>query len=539
MFDLESFNKVLFNQESGAVFAICSNLIYNINDKECIKNAEILMKYFHAHGRLEELLIWAFNKQIITKDNKNILFNNDGYFSIFFYVFALKYIPKFFQSIIHLLYDQQQLIDKINVNILNGNCDDYSEENNEKYVNNLMILVKLFHIIHDHKSEILNKFSPFFIHLIKIVFKRIDQLVEDKEGLIKNDIFNVMVRSIFNIVSNDIGLFKQIVGIDFYERNSKVLTFISQLITRVVGVKTTDNDILAHQLRGMLNKEVDIDNLLLSKHIMNSPNDDSCKFIELTPEIIIDLVMLIKTNALPMKKYLNNNISSQIYQSLEFFTSNIDDYYTYENLIHSLNQFVHDYYVQLYISVGQADKIEEQFYEIKEEYDEKFYELEEKKRKNQLLLERLNELKKGKEVHGISKDDLKSSNLSFGSSELKSNQKKKSSLSDSSLKNVFEGMEKKHKERMESLKKIREKRIEQMKEKKKQIKKEWSSNWKEFKETLEEEKRKKELKKVLKKEKKEEKKRKKEFGGDLTSEISSLSLSTSTTNLRDNNSEIN
>ncbi|EDR21873.1 hypothetical protein EDI_330950 [Entamoeba dispar SAW760] len=478
MFDLESFNKILFNQESGVIFAICSNLIYNINDKECIKNAEILMKYFHAHGRLEELIIWAFNKQIITK------------------------------------------------------------ENNKSYVNSLMTLVKLFHSVHDHQSEILNKFSPFFIHLVKIIFKRIDQLVEDKEGLIKNDIFNVMVRSIFNIVSNDIGFFKQIVGIDFYERNSKVLTFISQLITRVVGVKTTDNDILAHQLRSMLNKEVDIDNLLLSKHIMNSPDDDSCRFIELTPEIVIDIVMLMKTNALPMKKYLNNSISSQIYQSLEFFTSNIDDYYTYENLIHSLNQFVHDYYVQLYINVGQADKIEEQFYLIKEEYDEKFFELEEKKRKNQLLLERLNELKKRKGILGISKDCLKSSNLSLNSNELKSSQKKKTSLYDSSLKNMFESMEKKHKERIESLKEIREKRIEQMREKKKQIKKEWSSNWKEFKEIREEEKRKKELKKALKKEKREEKKRKKEFG-DLTSEISSISMSTSTTNLRDNSSEIN
>ncbi|ELP84503.1 hypothetical protein EIN_169380 [Entamoeba invadens IP1] len=500
MFDLDTFNSVLFNDDSGVLYAICSNLIYNIEDKECLRNAKIVTDYYRLHGKLPQLFWWAFRRQIMINDKGELLFSDDGFFTTFFYSFCKTFFNEFYSQVIEFMASQESLFDQIDIDILTTYSSDISDENLKKYNQSLCNLSTIIKKGLDFRNSVNASFPPILISVLKTIFEKVNTLVQDSENIICLRLFNTMVRNGFTRLIKDRDfldiIFKEKPSLKNYE---KKIAFIVNLTPRIFCDKSEDSDYIAKQLTNSL-KGADVDNRELYSNLMKlvDVKDD---FKTPKDDVITEMIVLMKTNSLPMKKDVPSDVVFKLYQALEFERSNIDDYLVYEKLIGTFQHFVHDYYVSLYKMLARSDNYEDQFYSLRQQVVLANIELREKRLKNENLKTCLRQAA------------LKGKDFSFSTDVVldpvvpspRKSQKKKHSLSQS-----FESFEKKQNDTLDKLKEIHKQRLETFKKKKDQVKSEWKSNWKVCKESIKNEANEiKEKKKRAKDEKREKKERKK------------------------------
>lgn len=437
-----------------------TQLIYNIHDRECLKNAEVLLKYFYAHNKLKELIVWAFKQQIIINSKDDILFSENGIFTILFFIYTKLYSHENINILVKALSQHQDLLDKINIGVLTAEATD---RKSKEFSQSLKALIEVVSISLEYRSLFV-KASP---KSARNTFQPLVQHVKDRVGDSYLNICVDLVLRVFKseiaVISKDSQFLQQLFGVDFYERNERVLQYILSIISMTLGnersrVCRSVRNATKSSIHSFINEVV---------HLVERTEPLELPGIELTDSIVVDMVMLIKANSLPLKKDLKGDVPFKLYEALDFSSSVIDDQQLYDRITHLTQGMMKRYYLELYRLAAVADKKEEEYDEQRQLVENTTMELEEKKRLNAALFERLDQLRsqRGMQLARSDKKLMKSLNLPY-------EEKKKS------LKEVLETIERKRKERKQAFVEAKNKKKDQIKRKRQALKEEWKAQWK-------------------------------------------------------------
>ena len=351
-----------------------------------------------------------------------------------------------------------------------GNQSD-GNETNVNFLIQIQNIMKALETLSKCQETMRGSLPSSFYFCFKIIFSVIDELLDyqDENNHIKLVLFNSILKMFYEMFLTNEKMLKIAVGKELFEKNNEKFLYTVNILMSLTKEDETTNDVVKeckrqmrmmnemHQNNEEKHEDIGSHKVLFDTILNFSMEDYEKQKVEERErhEIIHNMIMMVKTNLLPIKKQLKADIGIQLYETLDISTSIVDDYNCYHKLTNHIQTFLKEYYIELYKKIDESERLENDFYEVRDEFINLSLQLEEKLRKNEELMKSLIELKREKGI--VSEED--------------NEKRKKKAFGSKLLRNIYNNFSKDKKDSE------REQRERELKKQKRQT---LNENWKEL-----------------------------------------------------------
>ncbi|KAL7712745.1 Uncharacterized protein QTN25_009575 [Entamoeba marina] len=393
MIDVDTFNKILFDPESGLLLSICTNLIFDITDPFCLKNASLLIDYFRSYNKLGDLFLWAFEKDHMENEDNSENVGSYGFFTTFNYIYSIENMTDYFKEVSKTYLDDPNTLDTIDTSLFRGNPDEFTKEMNEMYYNSIQIILQIISVTKQNFQTSASLIPVEYIKIIQQITDKINTNEEYKKKGVSVAVFNRIVKQMLVYFLKNKRVLRRCFGADKIDYRLDKIFFVADTIHKLscnscepyilhLGAVVKSSD-------GFSSMSVLLER---GKSFYNQTTEQP------SANILNELVSLIRCNALPIKRSLNPNVVNKLYQSLQFPDCSLDDYISYSHVIRTIETMARGYYNYFLAVLDDAENKTKQYNAIKKEYVVYADILEEKRNKNIKLQQRLERLKKRKHI---------------------------------------------------------------------------------------------------------------------------------------------
>ncbi|KAL7715351.1 Uncharacterized protein QTN25_007273 [Entamoeba marina] len=464
--NIETFNKILFDEDSFLLPAICINLVYDSTDPECLKNATTLINYFKYNNRLQQLFRFAFKNQFSVKGTEIAEHQPDGFFFAFHLAYSYQHMVPFFKEYVEILCSNSHIFKKINFRDLNEIPDDFSADLNGRYMESLTALSDAIIFVNQTLSKIESMIPREYITVSHDIYRYIGELNNKISEQNKLDFFLLGNRLMLLQFFQNKELLEKVFGESFLE--TKFVPEFKEIILYIM-LLNSDSKIF---------KLIDPDFEFLYK--ITRPSSEETETIEneeiheVSSNVIFEMVSLVKNNILPIKKNIPSSIVKELNCCLDFVNCISDDFDIYRKVESHIDEFLGNYYAELYSCIEESTNQAKHLGHIQLQCKEQQIVLEKKQKSNGELMKFVNQLRQSKGLGPVlfnKNDDLILSPLESSKNEdTKQREKKKVrvGLADKDVRKMICEIEKRKKEQEKEileLKKKHEKEIKEMKNK--------------------------------------------------------------------------
>ncbi|ELP95198.1 hypothetical protein EIN_429740 [Entamoeba invadens IP1] len=383
MLDKELLDSLLFDPSSNLLMSICCNLIYDPKDPFCQTNALCVMDYFRANNRLQDLFIWAFQKEFLQNGKPNDITETYPFFSAFNYQYTIDNFFDFCKETTKSFLSNKDLLHSINIQLFKGNTEEFTKEMNEEYYVSIQQLLKIVFMFRTD-FEINTKLIPTdYLMFLKGISDLLSEQKYKEKGF-TNSIFSRIIKlTIINFMKNKRMLRRAFQDID---QDLDVILFIAETFEKLMTHSTEPYILNLNALVKDFNEFGQIDALF---------ERTSFAIDEATPLkniSVVELASLIKCNILPVKRMLHPKIRAQVDKALSLSATSDNDFDIYVNVLHSFEAFSRNYYMYLTAALDEINTKNRQIAKLKAEYEKTNEILRQKKVYSKTLQMRLYQL---------------------------------------------------------------------------------------------------------------------------------------------------
>ncbi|EKE40144.1 hypothetical protein ENUP19_0371G0017 [Entamoeba nuttalli] len=474
MTDTNAFNNLLFDTSSGLLMSICCNLIYDPTDQFCQKNASCVMEYFSAYGKMQDLFIWAFEKEYLEKRNARDEVETYKFFTAFNYLYAIDNFFDYSKEVIKPLFEDRTMLDSIDIDLFRGNLDEYTKEMNEKYYKNIQDLLKMIQILKNGFEVYLRLIPMNYFTMLNGISKLLDNPIYKKKGFNSSLFGKIIKLTVTNFMKNKRMLRRAFQNTDQYiEKIGFVADTLEKMLNKCNEPYVMHLVAVAHNLEEFMSIETILEH---SKYEEKQQTQEVCQMSS------NELASLIKCNILPIKRMLSPLIRVEVSKALSLSGCSSDDFLIYTNVLRSFETFSREFYTYFKAVCSEEESKLRQLNSIKEKVCQSNNILKEKKIKNMKLKEQLQQLCIKKGIHNFSDILLKTTSSTSGPLNIQSNlERHKGKLNESTqqqklimkneIKKVTQDEKKAEKKRKAEQKKMEKEEKKRKKEEEKKSKK--------------------------------------------------------------------
>ncbi|GAB1220263.1 hypothetical protein ENUP19_0050G0043 [Entamoeba nuttalli] len=389
MIDIETLNSLLFSTNNGLLLSICRNLIYDIEDLLCIKNASIVLNYFSNYGKIEELFLWAFKeencnlKTAYLEEKNEVEFNK--FYSIFSRVYSLQEINEFQRNICKPIIETPEYFDQLNIELLKSPKEEFTEEMIEMSNQSLGTLREIILIMIESMKNNIEQLPKEYCSILKYIIEHETANLNKQEiQIIYEELFAVFIQqSIVPFLQNEV-LLRKMYKKELIDQNINKIKFIAETF-KTFQFKSNESYVLL--LRNCIDEnglsEL-FNNIINQAEIIQHPKPF---------EQLNNLILLLHSSILPIKRNLSHEVSAKLLKALEIPACCYDDFLVYNKLIQNIANFTMNYYHCFRETLDKAEAQSKELEEIKSQIENAKKELKSKKLKNCNLQIRLDDLK--------------------------------------------------------------------------------------------------------------------------------------------------
>ncbi|KAL7715350.1 Uncharacterized protein QTN25_007272 [Entamoeba marina] len=389
MIDIVLLNKLLFDFDTGLLRSICRNLIYDADDTLCLKNGSVLMNYFIANNRLTELFLWSFKEEHIEKFHvAQCDTQNNTFFSIFNYLYAVDNLVDYLASLIQPLVYDPKYLSGIDTSLFRSNTEDFTEEMFSNATHSFNLIKEILALMQKRTVDNFNMLPNTYKNIVKELLNRVELDNEHCKYKTTQTLLSSIRKSVIVKFMKNKRLLKRIFPAKRIDEIYPQLCFIAETINKmVVGQK--DNYIVQ-----LMNEMQQLDSYEDIYNLFTKPSLQPEFHFELDESNISEIVFLLHSSIVPIRRTLSKGISFQLMKSLELSYCTYDDFMVYDKVIRSIEKFTRNYYTYFKSSLEEAQHKSKQLDKIKDEVERAQQELYLKQIQNDELRLRIEELEK-------------------------------------------------------------------------------------------------------------------------------------------------
>ncbi|KAL7713036.1 Uncharacterized protein QTN25_009331 [Entamoeba marina] len=347
---LADLNTLLFNDHSHLISSICYNLICPSNNALYVKNAQLLLEHFMAHGRLTDLFVWAFKQEYEFEDDEDHIIQPNSILCIL--------LKTFITSMVF----QTKTIQDINISNLGVNFEEFTYAITHGLVNSMISLGEVFESCYSNMIKLNEEMPNSFKKIIQAISDLIQTNFKERKDLLFKQFFHFLINEILSVYLGSRVVMKNSFDPKFIDQNYRFFSLVSCIFHKL-AIRSSGPVI--HSLLTFI-------------------GDD-------------DIVT-------PFVQQYSNNIESNV--SEHMFNSSFDDYLIFNKVVNSFEQFNRTYYNILEETCEHSTYKFKQLNCLKKQYDEQNTSLIEKQQTNEELIERLNSLRKQHNLEPTTKSSL-------------------------------------------------------------------------------------------------------------------------------------
>ncbi|ELP85695.1 hypothetical protein EIN_410340 [Entamoeba invadens IP1] len=398
MIDTSVLEQLLLDCDSGLLLSICRNvcyyqnhLMYDIDDTLCLRNATIVVNYFKSQNRLRELFYWAYKQEFLpnTRNQSEMEFNR--FFTIFNRVYSLTYMEPFQIASLNKFLFEKQLFSKLEPKFLNTNKSEFTEEMLKKSSESYNILKLCVSRILDCISVNTNLVPNEYADVINYILRTESTLEKKKDDhylveICFSELVRVFIQCVIIPYLNSKRALLRKFGSSVEECVDNIVFVGETLLSLITPTsQTVDSDL------SLLVEKKTVD--ILDKVIKTAHTNATQKFEPFRHDYD-DIISLIQTSIVPIKRNLTQDVSVQLMKALEIPNSSLEDFLVYNDVLQKISNFAKNFQMYFSATLEEAKKKESELNRVKTLIENYKQALMMKKIKNYDLALHLEELKK-------------------------------------------------------------------------------------------------------------------------------------------------
>ncbi|ELP85221.1 hypothetical protein EIN_083630 [Entamoeba invadens IP1] len=369
MIDLTTLNDLLFDQNSGLLLSICQNLIYNLDDPLCLKNAMTIVSYFHSFNKTNFLFHWGYKQEFLHTEN-TYEDSINHFFSIFNRAYACNELNAFNAKSYRTLLNEKSLFSDLDPKYHFVDNDDYTDDMYKKSLSSFKALQTLATKIVQLTMENFKDTPEEYREIITSV------ITNEGEGKgVIDDIENVFIKqAVIPFFKSRRGLLKTY-GKDVENIVDKVI-FLGDRLEKMCS--NGDQMELGKVIRNAVGASV-------YDTLRNKPVESKVEETIKEPyncEWSNEMTMLLQTSIVPIKRGLSHDVSDKLSRALEIPNCCFDDFLVYDKLLQNISNFTKNYQMYFSQTLEDAKKKENELNKLKSSLEKAKQELMLKKIKN-------------------------------------------------------------------------------------------------------------------------------------------------------------
>ena len=393
----EDFDKLLFASDHMCIEGLSQSLILRSSKQDKIKNAkEIFLYYFHHH-KLNDLLIWSFEKEFTNQSifkNNQFEFESDSLFIVLYteYVrnFLKDYIILSFKPVVLSLLNKSE---NKRLSVSTG-LQSINLENSEATSNDYRLLKTFF-------GDLLTKFNDNLINNVEKIPHHFSVFIQSLNASVKSlikgkDGFSIIFRNLFfnytlvPILTNTDEILPKRSSIDSITDKYKIDFFINTLSKLYISDRNTIQDRFVFEILPMITNpdpSQDLINYFLedvdiydkddgSENSEETEDEDGLTEDQRQMKQFKSFASLIRDNIMSTLDHLPKRIGDNLMKLVGISTYIFDDYQVYDFLTDKIQLFNEFYNCEMFKSTAllkqkmdQIQILEKQFDALQKELD--------------------------------------------------------------------------------------------------------------------------------------------------------------------------
>ncbi|BFU24239.1 GTPase-activator protein for Ras family GTPase [Entamoeba histolytica HM-1:IMSS-B] len=389
------FDEMLFSNNHVLLEALSQTLIYR-NVSKSGSNASLILQYYYAHGKVLELLLWMFEKELTENPPETKYFPLQSRLSLFitFYneyskLFLIDYLKHVLTPVLDLIVNST-----LNISVFQGTNNETNEDETKQTTDNfkhsLDLLIQIIDLLNKNILKEIEYLPPHFNILMQKIINRLIPYNNVTNGFMSILLFQITIAPILDNPS----IICYSIEKNIYLSNIHKFSFVKETINGIHQLTKENTFAYIYAIKQRLN---DPTSELIKQLINENLYEEQPQTLSKQNSLHKELIKMIKENIQLVIDSLPPRVSDKLLNIINVEHYVLDDYHIFHSVIESINKYCLYYNRQMEHNIKASIEQRRLLQQIQNEYQSYECQLQNKRTKNQQLLNTLNSIlqKKG------------------------------------------------------------------------------------------------------------------------------------------------